>query len=47
MSKKINPMLSVPFTYSNLYSMARQIANSMLTDLDSFAEYGITEANIQ
>ena len=47
MSKKVNPMLSVLFTYSNLYSMARQIANSMLTDLDSFAEYGITEANIQ
>ena len=46
MSKYNNNTKRNPFTNNNLYSAARKIGNSMLSDLDAFAEYGITEANI-
>ena len=46
MSKYNNNTKKIPFTNSNLYSAARKIGNSMLSDLDAFTEYGITEENI-
>ena len=46
MSMINNNIKRTPFTNSNLYSAARKIGNSMLSDLDAFTEYGITEENI-
>ena len=47
MAKTINSKGTIPLSYNKLCSMARQIGNSMRSDFDSFAQYAITEANIQ
>ena len=46
MSMINNNIKRIPFSNSYLNSAARKIGNSMLSDLDAFAEYSITEANI-
>ena len=47
MSKNINQSINIPFSYSKLYSTAKSIANSMLKDIDAFADYGVTAADAQ
>ena len=46
MSMINNNIKRIPFSNSYLNSTARKIGNSMLSDLDAFAQYSITEANI-
>ena len=47
MAKKVNPMITVPFTYSELYSKTIKVTTSMYDDLEEFAAYRVTIEDVQ